>query len=225
MWQDHFKNTYVINLPERVDRRERVASELERLGVSFEFVQAVRGRDNQFALWFFRNVLRQTASPSPGLIGCHLSHASIWIRTLLDASIAPDDFILVMEDDLKWCSQTTNEVIEALLAKVPTDANMVKFSVADWRPHVSSLEQRGQVKRVDDGVYLQTGMLAGRHADVLGPKSGTAEPHRVRLPRQLRQRDPTQHRSADSRLRWCAQCRPREIFTLVFATKATTPRT
>lgn len=161
MWQRRFAGIFLVNLRTRVDRRSRASSELSRLGVSFEIFNAIQGRDNPYAAWFFRNVLRQTAVVSPGAMGCHISHAMIWIQTILDSQIPPDAFVLVMEDDLVWARGITNESIELLLARVPDDANMIKFSVADWNSDLSTLVRKGQVTYVAEGVYLQTGMLGG----------------------------------------------------------------
>jgi GR25 family glycosyltransferase involved in LPS biosynthesis len=161
MWHERFKRKYMINLPERTDRRQSVTAELGKLGLPCEFVDGVRGKDNPFASWFFRTILKQTGNAGPGLVGCHLAHAMIWIQAALDARLLPDDYVLIMEDDLVWCNGASNELIDSLLACVPPQATMIKFSVADWNNRVHILEQLGQVKLVAEGVYLQTGMLGG----------------------------------------------------------------
>ena len=131
------------------------------MGMSCDIFDAVRGHDNGFAAWFYRSILKQTARVPPGLMGCYLSHAMIWAQTILDERIGADEFVLVMEDDLVWHPDATNDAIEALLARVPGDASMVKFSVCDFVGEVRVLEERGQVQPVAGGVYLQTGMLGG----------------------------------------------------------------
>jgi GR25 family glycosyltransferase involved in LPS biosynthesis len=161
MWHQRFKRRYVINLPTRPDRRSRVLSELARLDMPAEIFDAILGKDNVFAAWFFRTILKQTAPITAGLMGCQLSHAMIWAQTILDARIAADDFVLIMEDDLIWHPETTNPAIESLLSRVPADANMIKFSVCDYTSDLHDLEERKQIEPVADKIYRQIEILGG----------------------------------------------------------------
>ena len=66
----------VINLRERTDRAERVAAELDALGLPAQFHEALR-RD-------------------PGIVGCALSHEQV----LRSWKASPGDLLFVIEDDL-----------------------------------------------------------------------------------------------------------------------------
>lgn len=85
---DQFERVYIVNLPERADRRREIEAELARFGMRVDgekirFFKAVRPAD-------------AGSFPSLGARGCFLSHLAI-----LDEAIASDlDNILVMEDDL-----------------------------------------------------------------------------------------------------------------------------
>jgi glycosyl transferase family 25 len=81
---------YVINLPERQDRRDEFAAQLARIGLSFDhpnvhLSEAVRPQEaGQF--------------PSIGARGCFLSHLNV-LRAALERG---DDHILLCEDDLNF---------------------------------------------------------------------------------------------------------------------------
>ncbi len=131
------------------------------MGIPFDTFDGIHGKDNPFAVWFYRSILKQTAAVTPGLMGCYLSHAMVWAQTALDRRISDAEFVLIMEDDLVWHTEAQNQLIASLLARVPSRANMIKFSICDFSGELSILEQRGQVKKVAEGVYLQTNMLGG----------------------------------------------------------------
>ena len=88
MLLSYFDRIYVINLPERLDRRKRITQELERVDSPIhpgraEIFPAIRPSD----AWPF---------PSIGARGCYLSHLSVLSRALEDNV----DSVVVMEDDL-----------------------------------------------------------------------------------------------------------------------------
>ncbi|MCI5210545.1 MAG: hypothetical protein D3910_17540 [Candidatus Electrothrix sp. ATG2] len=67
--ESYFGKIYVINLPERVDRRREVTAALKRIGISFapgkvELFPAIRPTE-------------AAGFPSPGVRGCFLSHLSV----------------------------------------------------------------------------------------------------------------------------------------------------
>lgn len=85
---DQFKRVYIVNLPERDDRRREIEAELDRIGLQVDgkkirYLSAIRPDDAGLF-------------PSLGARGCFLSHLSI----LNDAIENDLESILVMEDDL-----------------------------------------------------------------------------------------------------------------------------
>jgi hypothetical protein len=85
---DYFDRSYIINLPERRDRREEMLGELERLGATVDGER----------LQFFAAVKSQETHgfPSLGAYGCFMSHLGV----LRDAREAGASSVLIMEDDL-----------------------------------------------------------------------------------------------------------------------------
>jgi hypothetical protein len=86
---DYFARAYVINLPERTDRRQWMQTMLTSRGLPeqpgrVEFFPAIRPRS-------------AGAFPSIGALGCYLSHLGVLRQALADG--LPN--VLVMEDDLE----------------------------------------------------------------------------------------------------------------------------
>ena len=90
IFRDLFDQVYVINLPDRIDRKNEILAQLKKIGLSFEspLVQlfpAVRPED-------------KGAFPSVGARGCFLSHLGV----LRNAIEARHKSILILEDDVDW---------------------------------------------------------------------------------------------------------------------------
>lgn len=109
--------TYIINLKEAIERKEYVLSEVGQYKfLDVELVTAVDGRkmsereiqtrfdSKRFAYRFYE--------PSPGEIGCTLSHRECYKR-LLDSS---EEFALICEDDV--CFLVGEELMSSLLKEV-----------------------------------------------------------------------------------------------------------
>lgn len=85
-----FDKTYIINLPERLDRRQEMEQELKRFGLSessnqIKFFPAIKPHD-------------QGEFPSIGARGCFLSHLAV----LKEARSQHLNNLLIMEDDLSF---------------------------------------------------------------------------------------------------------------------------
>jgi GR25 family glycosyltransferase involved in LPS biosynthesis len=85
---DLFQRGYVINLPERVDRRQGAEKELKKLGMSFT--------PNKLELFPGIRPTELKGFPSIGAHGCFLSH----LQVLKQAREAELTNVLIMEDDL-----------------------------------------------------------------------------------------------------------------------------
>lgn len=86
--KDFFERIYVVNLPERTDRRKMIVAELERVGLPLT--------SNRVEL--FPAIKPESAGefPNIGARGCFLSHLSI-LKQARQARLAN---VLIMEDDL-----------------------------------------------------------------------------------------------------------------------------
>lgn len=106
-----FDRVYVINLPERVDRKREVAEQLGLVGLSFddpfvELVAAHRPAD-------------RGDFESIGARGCFLSHLDVLDR----AAKAGLNSILILEDDVNWTA----------LAKSLSDEDIVMLKETGWQ--------------------------------------------------------------------------------------------
>jgi glycosyl transferase, family 25 len=90
-------HVYVINLQRSVDRREHITAELQKIGVDFEIVTAVDGRDLDLtdACLVHPELLAKNAFPQ-GTAGCALSHLECY-RRIIAAGL---DCALILEDDV-----------------------------------------------------------------------------------------------------------------------------
>jgi glycosyl transferase, family 25 len=93
---------YVVNLARDTDRRQWIASELAKLGLTAQFVPAVLGKslsELERQQLYSDSANRESfhSGLTPGEIGCYASHIKIW-QTLLASE---SNWALVLEDDMK----------------------------------------------------------------------------------------------------------------------------
>nr|WP_129733145.1 glycosyltransferase family 25 protein [Parabacteroides goldsteinii] len=109
--------TYVINLKESVDRREKVWAETQKYPcLDVEWVEAVNGRTlssedvrKRFNVMEF--IYKYVRTPNRGEIGCTLSHREC-CRRLLESE---EEYALILEDDVVFLDQ---ERVEDMLEKI-----------------------------------------------------------------------------------------------------------
>lgn len=89
---------FVISLADAADRRAFIADQLRRVGLAFEFVDAIRGKDIYEDPSFYdpKKALHiELRNMTPGEVGCALSHQKVY--DLIVERKLP--YALVMEDD------------------------------------------------------------------------------------------------------------------------------
>ena len=91
--------TFVISLSDYEDRRRSIASHLNQLGISFEFWDAVDGR-NGLPTMYERQIDRQAAKKAGRALSdteyaCALSHITLYRRIVADRI----PYALIFEDD------------------------------------------------------------------------------------------------------------------------------
>lgn len=96
-----FDRIYVINLPERLDRRKEVLAELERIGF--------RHDDPMICVWRAVRPSDRGDFRSIGARGCFLSHLGV----LEDAIMKGFGRILIVEDDMDWTAQALSPEFDA----------------------------------------------------------------------------------------------------------------
>jgi GR25 family glycosyltransferase involved in LPS biosynthesis len=125
-----FKTVYVISLDEAADRRESLAKEFGRFpGLNYTIVRAVDGRKNSVLRnWFETANIISTPYPfSDGALGCLASHRKVWQTILEDTGSEFPTWSLIVEDDLRFHHDFTQDHLADYLKHVPSDANVLKF--------------------------------------------------------------------------------------------------
>jgi hypothetical protein len=112
-----FDRIYVINLPERADRRKQIRRQLELAGLGLDdpcvdLVAAIRPENR--GKW-----------PSIGARGCFLSH----LKVLRDASERGCESILILEDDMDFSQKFLNAGSSVLKEMSNNDWNFVHGGV------------------------------------------------------------------------------------------------
>ncbi|XP_058805518.1 glycosyltransferase 25 family member [Phymastichus coffea] len=101
-----FSNVYMINLVRRPERRRRMLTCFNELGISVEIVDAVDGRTLNESLLNAWNIKMMPSYEDPyhkrpmtmGEVGCFLSHYIVWNRIVEDEH----SNALVLEDDVRF---------------------------------------------------------------------------------------------------------------------------
>jgi GR25 family glycosyltransferase involved in LPS biosynthesis len=139
-------HTLVINLARRTDRWRRisrhldVATSLHRATLLRGTIERVDAIDGLYSMSDFAQMandarLRQRAYESvrssrqrrvwgheltPGAVGCLLSHAKAWART-----VALNESLLVLEDDVELLSSVFNDMFPRALKELPSDFGLL----------------------------------------------------------------------------------------------------
>ncbi len=154
---------FVISLPEAKDRRTRMTKIFNEMGLDFEFVDAVDGRQfdvlnhpNYDAPKRLRSFGRHMTG---GEIGCFLSHKNIYLR-MIEQSIP---CALILEDDFILRDNFLSVLKKIKARPIPFD--MIRFLGS---PKLERLKLRN-VYKIDDIHHLvrHTGMPGGAHATLM----------------------------------------------------------
>ena len=109
------KKTFIqiINLEKRVDRKEKTEKSLKEQGfkenIDYQFNKAVDGYVLSPTLELKKLFKGNDFGNRKGVIGCALSHYSLWKQLLKDEN---NDFYLIMEDDFDFIKGGNNEKVK-----------------------------------------------------------------------------------------------------------------
>lgn len=125
--------SYLINLDQDADRLQFFKANFDRLGLAFERIAAVDGRQFSEADYqaFLRERPRQNKSWQRGQMGCFLSHYAAWQKI----ASGPDRFCAVFEDDVH-VSDDLKDILaddhwitdEVDIIRLETSTNRVRLS-------------------------------------------------------------------------------------------------
>lgn len=118
---------FVINLDSSVDRIENMQAQCSKLGIEFERVSAVRGKNlssAEKAAVYNRdvNLAKYDKELNDGEIGCYMSHARCWEQILIQKL----DYALILEDDAILTPEITAYI--AKLAGSNSEWDYIKLS-------------------------------------------------------------------------------------------------
>jgi hypothetical protein len=158
--------TYVISLPERLDRRERVSEVLCREAIPFTFVDGVRVKRNEIEAREIADLGWEEFKDRSGwdryicgAMGCKRAH----IRCLEDAAAANKKSVLVLEDDVEFTSNW-RAALAAAYSELPKHWLQLYFSAMpmidslDYSPHLQQLRAACQTTAI---LYSHDGIEAG----------------------------------------------------------------
>jgi hypothetical protein len=128
----------VISLPERTDRRLRIAAMLEHERIPFRFSDGVRVTPGEIKASEIANVADHPSKRAAGferylcgMVGCRRAH----LRVLESAYAAGVDSVLVLEDDTVlepgWLP-----IYQAALAELPAGWHQLYFSAMSYDEHL-----------------------------------------------------------------------------------------
>ncbi|HNV35514.1 MAG TPA: glycosyltransferase family 25 protein [Rectinema sp.] len=123
-------HTFVISLPEDIARRASIETQLEQLGIEFEFFDAVRGSEKiSDPRWYDDAAARKLEGRSlkPGEVGCALSHAAVY--TEIAQRGLP--WALILEDDAALAPDLP-QVLSLLERKYLEQGDLVVLSRCDF---------------------------------------------------------------------------------------------
>nr|WP_314899841.1 glycosyltransferase family 25 protein [uncultured Deefgea sp.] len=108
---DIVSRIYVLNLPERTDRKKEVAHALNHIGIHWQ--------TNRVKCWPAIRPVDSNQFPSLGAYGCFLSH----VAALQDARHAEQGWALILEDDAVFTSDFNTQlpVLAEVLASEQAD--------------------------------------------------------------------------------------------------------
>lgn len=112
-----FPPIFCISLARATERRANMRKRLDTLGMPYQFVNAVDGKDldlseykDRFRPDEFRRIRGREIVP--GEIGCFLSHYRLW-EAMVDAKT---ESALIVEDDAEWDEDLVDVVIDVINA-------------------------------------------------------------------------------------------------------------
>jgi hypothetical protein len=144
---DYFQRIYVINLPQRRDRRREMARQLKRIGTGF----------GSAGVRLFEAVRPQTQDdfPSIGARGAFLSH----LRVLKDASAQQLQRILILEDDLDFVPDFSTRIGAVVDELKREDWSM--FYAGYVLPDSLQLQSSQALVHADPSLRIQTAHFVG----------------------------------------------------------------
>ena len=100
----------IVNLQRRLDRKTKTIQKMHEAGFdnsTYNFINAVDGLQLQPSKEIHKIFKNNDFGNRKGVIGCALSHISLWIQLLADAN---NEYYIVMEDDVSFSPNFKNHI-------------------------------------------------------------------------------------------------------------------
>ncbi len=172
---DFFRYKYVISLEHRKDRRDHIAKELGRFPrLTYRLFDAIYPATSKWAVEYAvkTGIVRKESLShlSQGQIGCILSHRMIWEDVLMRVQKNDTNgfWTLVMEDDIMFHPNFTEDDLRKILETIPADAKYIKFgtlAAGNYAQHIVDLPENPYWNRLD-GMTFST-ICYAIHSDYL----------------------------------------------------------
>ena len=166
-WNKNIKNCFFINLDEAQDRRARMETELERRGVPYRRIKAIKGSREMLETLCDAGDTRIT----PGELGAKLSHLS-----LLKEATASKGWTLVLEDDVLFedhdgaptAPQNFKRAILSTLRSLPDEADILHLGTShSWLLYMLL---RFALTKHSSSVWKVRGKVSCLHAYLISPR-------------------------------------------------------
>jgi len=112
--------TFVINLESRRDRWDQLMAAEPYLAPLVTRIPAVYGKTLPMSAFVYRLFEKNQFQWKKSIIGCNLSHMSVWSRILQEKG----DYFLILEDDVRFRAGW-RETWAACAASIPADADLL----------------------------------------------------------------------------------------------------
>ena len=144
---DHFERIYVLNLPYKPDRRERVERQLRKLQLArkVEWVRAYSGDMMPHPAWW---------RAGNGAWGCLLSHARVMEEAIMDRL----ESYLVLEDDVVW-QDRAGEMLAEFMPQVPGDWDQLYLGGQHLREPVLVADEKCRMQNEETGLEGRAAMV------------------------------------------------------------------
>jgi glycosyl transferase family 25 len=166
---------FIINLPEKTERRDLVDDALKETGLEYEFFAAVRGKDG---MRYFDRVSKMkflaetTREPTPNEFGCYASHLELWKKCK-----ALGQPVLILEDDIIPSPALTAEVV-TLLPELARKFGFIRLEPHEDKMHLIRQSRRLPPERVAEfdgySIYTQFHPFLRTSAYVISPNVASA---------------------------------------------------
>ena len=160
---------FVISLKNAIERRKSISNQMQKLGIDFEFFDAVDGRE--LTQGYVDSVFdKETAEiqwkpMNRGEIGCSLSHMSIYEKmineNIQNAIVLEDDAVL--NDDFM-------STIEKMITTIPNNIDMVKLGYGKAKCRWWQKKYRINTKYKINRMYGVVSTTVGYYITVAGAK-------------------------------------------------------